>query len=103
MSSHSQLHRQQVSKRFRSQTGVPIAPARWATAVSTLISQVEIGDQGGGLGEVGQVAGEVVDHHARRRVARLQARFVLLQGYEGHAGRRVAGRQLARAEWSGAC
>src|ERR1700683_5572692 len=39
LSSRSRNHRQQVSNRFSNQTGLPIAPARWAVEVSTLITR----------------------------------------------------------------
>ena len=42
-----------------SQTGLPIAPAKCATAVSHADDQVEIRDQGGGLGKIRQQTGPI--------------------------------------------
>ena len=52
LSRRPRSQRQSGSKRSSSQTGLPRAAARWATAVSTEDDEVKVGDQCRGVGEV---------------------------------------------------
>ena len=59
LSSRCETSASRSSKRFSIHTGLPNAPARWATAVSTAMTRSRSGDQSGGIRPVVQPVGDI--------------------------------------------
>lgn len=76
----SSSHRQSLTHGSRSQTGLAMAPAIWATTVSTVMDQIHGGDQCGGVREVVLVSPVQVKLRCRRQIRGVFGTNVDLEG-----------------------
>ncbi len=90
LSRRSRSQRKSAANGSSSNNGLPIAPARCATAVSTETTASSCRDGGGGVGKIGKLLADLQHLDAAFQKLRILVTHIVLQADELHVGRRRA-------------